>query len=112
MPHRLIAILAAIVALITLTPPLSANPLSQAKSAGILGEKPNGYVGVVAPNAPPSARQMAKRINQKRRAKYQEISRRNGAPLSSIEAMVGKKLQGRVQPGEFYMTPSGSWVKR
>ncbi len=90
-----------------------AGALGDAKAAGYLGEKPNGYVGIVNPNAPAHAHQLADRVNSGRRDKYRDISRRSGTSLNAIEAVAGQKLQKRVRPGEYYMPSSGAgWRQR
>ena len=88
------------------------SPLDQAKAAGYLGEQPNGYLGVVSPSAPETAQALAREINLKRRDRYQEIARDNGSSLSAVEMVVGAKLIGRAQPGEYVKGPDGAWVRR
>ena len=91
---------------------LAQSPLDQAKSAGYLGEQPDGYLGVVSPSAPEAVKALAREINLKRREKYTAIARDNGSTLSAVEQVVGAKLMGRAQSGEYIKSPNGSWVRR
>ena len=88
-----------------------AGPLDDAKAAGWLGERTDGYVGIL-PGAPTSAGTLARDINSKRRAKYQGIAAANGTSLQSVEVLVGEKLIKRATPGSFVMNANGQWVRR
>ena len=87
-----------------------AGPLDDAKAAGWVGERLDGYVGII-PGAPASATALAGGINSKRRNKYQGIAAANGTSLEAIEIMVGQKLIARARPGEIVMNASGQWVR-
>ncbi|MEG3638210.1 YdbL family protein [Magnetococcus sp. PR-3] len=91
---------------------LHASPLNDAKQAGYLGEKGDGYVGLVSNNAPSSIKQLMQEINLKRRAKYRQIAGKNGTSLRSVEGIVGQKLLDRTPRGTYMLSPSGSWVKK
>ena len=88
-----------------------AGPLDDAKAAGWLGERTDGYVGIL-PGAPSGAGALARDINTKRRAKYQGIAAANGTSLQAVEMLVGEKLIKRAKPGDFVMNASGQWVRR
>ena len=88
-----------------------AGPLDDAKAAGWVGERPDGYLGVV-PGAPASAQNLAQDINAKRRAKYQGVADAQGTSLAAVEAVAGEKLIGRASPGEMVMGASGQWVRK
>ena len=88
-----------------------AGPLGDAKAAGWVGERIDGYLGVIA-GAPASATTLAKGINSKRRAKYKGIAAANGSTIEAVQMLVGKKLIGRARPGEMVMNTSGQWVRK
>ncbi len=88
-----------------------AGPLDDAKAAGWLGERTDGYVGIL-PGAPSGAGALARDINAKRRAKYQGIAAANGTSLQAVEILVGQKLIARARPGEIVMNANGQWVRR
>ena len=90
--------------------PLFALSLDEAKSQGLVGEKTNGYLGVVVPgNAEAAA--LAKEINQKRRQAYEEIARRDGENLAAVETIAGEKAIQKTKPGNYVEGPGG-WVKK
>ena len=82
---------------LTLNQAMSA--LGDAKASGQLGEQPNGYLGVVRPGG--QADEIARLINQARRAEYQKVAQDNGISLSDVEAIAGKKAIDRTPAGQF-----------
>ena len=90
--------------------PLLALTLEEAKSRGLVGEKSNGYLGVVAAgNA--EAQALASDINQKRRQAYQEIANREKTNLKAVETLAGEKAIEKTKPGNMIEGPGG-WVKK
>ena len=89
-----------------------ADALGDAKGAGWLGERADGYLGVVDSAAPGGVKALAADINAKRRAKYQGIADANGTSLQAVEAIVGKKLIERAQSGQYIMDATGRWVPK
>ncbi len=85
--------------------------LHAAKQAGLIGEKPDGYLGLVR-SAPADVQQLVARINQKRRAHYQKIAARNGTTLRQVELLAGKKAIQKTPSGYFIQTPSGQWKRK
>ena len=89
-----------------------AGPLDDAKAAGWIGERVDGYLGVVNPKAPGSVKSMIQNVNAKRRAKYQGIANVNGTSLQAVEGIVGEKLVKRAKRGEFVMDATGRWLRK
>ncbi|TVR80104.1 MAG: DUF1318 domain-containing protein [Rhodospirillales bacterium] len=92
--------------------PAWAQSLDQAKDAGFVGERPDGYVGLVRGDAPDWARDLVTRINAERRARYAEIARRTGASVRDVAIVAGEKLVANAPRGHYVMTPQGTWVQR
>ena len=88
-----------------------AGPLDDAKAAGWVGERPDGYLGVV-PGAPADAQGLVDDINAKRRAKYQGIADSKNTDLAAVEAVAGEKLIDRASPGEMVMDASEQWLRK
>ncbi|HEX5677541.1 MAG TPA: YdbL family protein [Alcanivorax sp.] len=82
--------------------------LDSAKSQGLVGEQPNGYLGVV--KATPEAVELASEINEKRRQAYQRIARENGISLEQVANLAGQKAIEKTPSGEYVKTPTGQWV--
>ncbi len=83
--------------------------LGQAKASGQIGEKPNGYLGVIAPGG--QAAEIARLINEARRVEYQQVAKKNAIPLGDVEALAGKKTIDKTPAGQFIQS-GGQWVKK
>ena len=111
---RLFAIPALIVMLAGLgwSAPSWAISLQDAKAQGLVGEQPNGYLGLVKVGAAAEVKAMMADINAKRKKAYQSISQRNNTALSAVEALAGKKAIERTPAGQYVKMPSGQWLKK
>jgi uncharacterized protein YdbL (DUF1318 family) len=85
------------------------SSLADAKTAGYVGEKPDGYLGVV--RSVNQADEIARLINDARRAEYQRVAKQNGVQLGDVEAIAGKKAIDKTPAGQ-YIQLNGSWVKK
>ena len=104
----LLALLLALpAAAMTLNEAMSALPA--AKSAGQLGEQPNGYLGVVSNGG--DVAEIARQINAARKAEYQKVARDNGVALSDVELIAGQKAIDRTPRGQ-YIQVNGQWTKK
>ncbi|EKE72337.1 YdbL family protein [Gallaecimonas xiamenensis] len=84
--------------------------LDDAKGQGLLGEQPDGFLGVV--QATPEAVALAQDINQKRRDAYLQIARKNGISLEQVANLAGQKAIERTPKGQYIKTPEGQWVRK
>ena len=91
-----------------------AASLDEAKTAGYLGERPDGYVGLVRQDVPDWARQLVNDINAQRRNTYAEVAERTpGASVREVGIIAGRKLIERAPAGHHVMNEQGQWmVKR
>jgi uncharacterized protein YdbL (DUF1318 family) len=108
---RFLAVLVLMTGLFAATP-LSAQTLSlqEAQSRGFVGEKLDGYVGIVQ-NAPGVA-QLVNDVNLQRRQLYRDIARKNNIPLNTVERLAADKAINRAPSGEYVQDASGNWVKK
>ncbi len=90
--------------------PSFALSLDQAKAQGKVGEKPDGYLGVVVGS--PDVDQLVSKTNAERRRTYQEIAKKNGTTLATVEALAGKKALENTPGGQWVLTPAGQWRKK
>lgn len=103
---RLVSILFA--ALLT-SLPVAALELNEAKDLGLVGEMPNGYLGLIASSNPQAAALIAE-INIKRKSHYQGIANEQNTALDNIEKIAGEKLVKKAQAeGHYYMNVSAQW---
>jgi uncharacterized protein len=82
-----------------------------ARSAGKVGEQPDGYLGIVGASDP-ALQRLVDDINIKRRAVYAEKAKENSATLEAYALTAGCQAIARTVPGEKYRTPEGSWETR
>ncbi|WFL76767.1 YdbL family protein [Altererythrobacter arenosus] len=82
-----------------------------ARSSGKVGEKMDGYLGVVG-TATTDLQRLVDDINIKRRAVYAEKARANNATLEEYALTAGCLAIARTVPGEKYQAPDGSWQTR
>ncbi len=99
-------------ALVLVALPALAADLDGAKAAGQVGERVDGYVGLVDANAPDAVKELVERVNAGRRQKYAEIAAKRNAPVEAVAAQAGAKLTQRAQPGHYVMDASGRWKRK
>ncbi|MCB1993001.1 MAG: YdbL family protein [Geminicoccaceae bacterium] len=110
--RRVVMIAGGALALLGLWRKAWAVDLAEAKSAGQLGERIDGFVGVVSADAPPEVRALAGEINAGRRAEYAAIAKRQGVALEVVAQLAGEKLVQRAGPGEWILDADGRWLQR
>ncbi len=86
--------------------------LDEAKQQGLLGERPDGYLGLATASASSETVNLMKDINRKRRDVYKNIAEKNGTALSAVEALAGKKAIEKTPSGQFIMQPNGTWTPK
>lgn len=110
-------LLAATVAMVVVTgfvAPAQAqrNPAyAAARANGSVGEKPDGYLGIVGQETP-ELRSLVNDINIKRRAVYARKAQENNATLEQFAMTAGCQAIARTEPGEKYQAPDGNWKTR
>ena len=82
-----------------------------AREAGKVGEKPDGYLGIVGA-ADPALQRLVDDINIKRKAIYMEKAREQNATPEAYALTAGCQAIARTVPGEKYMAPDGTWQTR
>jgi uncharacterized protein YdbL (DUF1318 family) len=84
--------------------------LQTAKSKGLVGETPSGYLEAVKP---PSAdvKALIDDINAQRKQKFRDIAARNNTSLEAVEQLAGKKAIEKSTPGS-YIKIGGGWQKK
>ncbi|MEK9673226.1 MAG: YdbL family protein [Rhodospirillaceae bacterium] len=95
---------AGVLALVLMTGAAWALDLDGAKAQGLVGEKPDGYVGAVA-GGRADVQALVNDINTRRRAQYQVLAQKNGTSVTAVQQIVGQKLISRAGPG-------GQWVRK
>lgn len=88
----------------------STNPaVPLAKRAGWIGEKGDGYLGLVKPDAPQSIKDIQLEANEDRQRRYQVLADKHGVDVATVERVAGTRLVEKSLPGEFVMQEDGQW---
>ena len=82
-----------------------------ARASGQVGEKMDGYLGIVG-GADASLRRLVDDLNIKRRAVYADKAKAANATLEEYAFTAGCVAIARTSPGEKYQAPDGSWQTR
>lgn len=82
-----------------------------ARSSGQVGEKMDGYLGIVTAETP-ALRRIVNDINIKRRAVYARKAGAANATLEEYALTAGCIAISRTSPGEKYQAPNGNWQTR
>jgi uncharacterized protein YdbL (DUF1318 family) len=115
-PHSFMTWLRAAAAVLCLALTASiahADALDDARAKGLLGERPDGYVDVVNPNAGADIVSLKEQINAQRRKIYQQLAGEKGVPVEEVGALAAEKtISQKLKPGMYYMNSSGQWVQK
>ena len=85
--------------------------LDSARELGLVGERLDGYVGMIDSSSADAAALVAE-INQQRRVHYQDIANKQNTPLANIEKIAGEKLTGKARgQGFYYQSANGAWAR-
>ena len=95
---------------LVMTFPAWAISLDQAKNKGLIGEMPNGYIGIVVKSSEVST--LVKNVNKKRKELYLNLARKNKITMKQITALAGEKAIGKTRTGHFIKNSAGKWVKK
>lgn len=82
-----------------------------ARAAGQVGEKLDGYLGIVGVETP-ELRRLINDINIKRKAVYTERAQANSSTVEQYAFTAGCQAIARTTVGEKYQAPDGSWQTR
>ncbi len=104
--------LALVIALLPAPAPAEADALDEAKAAGWVGERNDGFIGLVRKDAPPDVRRLVKTVNDKREVVYDEIADEEGTTPVVVAARAGAKLIARAPAGHYVQNDRGDWVRK
>jgi len=101
-----------LLALAVAAPAAAQTPaVNAAITAGQVGERYDGYVGVAAPVSATVRSQIAT-INIRRRSLYSNLAASRGASPSDVGITAGCQLLARVAVGQAYLWNDGVWRRR
>lgn len=82
-----------------------------AKTQGLVGERTDGLLGIVA-SPTPELRDLVEKTNAERLEKYKGIAVKRGTQVDKVQAFAGKKLIESAASGEYIQSASGGWQKK
>ena len=86
--------------------------IDAAKSQGVVGERIDGYLGIVSDSTDASLRRKVQEINAKRRAVYDKLAAETGTRVEDVATLTGEEQIAGASKGEYYMDSSGSWKQK
>lgn len=89
--------------------------LDEIKSAGLVGERYDGLLGIVEPNTKGKDITKIKKfiddINKQRMQKYKELSTESSINTKQIQLLTGEKVMNNAIPGTYIM-PKNGWQRK
>jgi uncharacterized protein YdbL (DUF1318 family) len=108
---RRLVLLLALLAAVPGAAPAQSPAVYAARAAGLVGERYDGYLGIVGPVSPAVRNQVAT-INIQRRKLYSDLAARKGVSPQDVGITAGCALLARVAVGEMYTWADGRWRRR
>ena len=97
----------------TLSPANAGGPvIEQAQRDGLVGERIDGYLGVVDQKADPAIVRRVNEINAQRRTLYGQVARRENVPVETIARLTGEKQIANAPSGTYVMRGNASWTRK
>ena len=84
--------------------------LQDAKTARLVGEQTNGYLGLVVDS--PETRILVLTINAKRKHHYERIANKNNISLDEVAKLAAEKAIEAANSGHMIQNLQGQWQKK
>ena len=109
--RRLFLFLLALASLSAEGPAAAQDPatINAARRAGLIGERFDGYLGLVTPNPTAELRRQVGAINIRRRALYSQLAARRGVSPEEVGITTACSLLKRLNVGDYYLLGQGGW---
>ncbi|WP_293676012.1 YdbL family protein [uncultured Phenylobacterium sp.] len=89
------------------------SAVDAAKTAGVVGEQADGFLGFVKPSSDTALQAAVQEINEGRAALYRQAAAKNGVPVEAAGAAAYTSVvQAKLKPGEYYKPAGGSWMRK
>lgn len=86
--------------------------LHEAKAAGLVGERNDGYVGYVVSPPGSDVKAVVKEVNNKRRSKFSQSANSNNLKIEQVANRFYQRAMQATDKGNYYQDASGTWVKK
>lgn len=87
------------------------NVVDAAKTRGEIGERIDGYLGVVG-DPSPAVRAAMDEINIGRKAVYTRLAREQNVRIEVVARLTGEKQVEKAAKGEYVMGDDGRWTQK
>ncbi len=84
--------------------------ISELKSRGIVGEKPDGTIGFVVKDVPAGDAELVAEENAARRRIYALVASKRSMSAEQVGERHAERIKERAQEGELFMDSDGNWV--
>ena len=110
---RLIKSLTRVLFLLAFTTSMAfAASLDEAKAAGQIGEKQDGYIGFVQQNVPADVTALVADVNAQRRQRYEQIARENNIEIGQVAKLAFSRAVENTLSGNFVESRPGQWARK
>ncbi len=86
-----------------------AGEVARVKGSGAVGERADGYLGIVTPPNP-DAQKLIDRVDAARRVFYDRVAKQNAAPLGEVEKLAGANRLLDAAVGDWIQPPNVGWM--
>jgi len=86
--------------------------LSEAKAEGLVGERMDGLVGVVAEDPSRAVQDLVERVNAQRMEEYRGIAEETNASLEAVRARAARQLIQNLPEGQYFRDAAGRWRQK
>ncbi len=108
--HLVFPLVALFISLGVPNSPAKADALDDAKLAGVVGEKLDGYLAVL--KSTPQIEALVKDINQKREAAWGKIATKRALPITEVQKVFAEEVYERSEKGTMLQQLNGDWLKK
>jgi len=85
--------------------------LDQARAAGIVGERFDGYAMIRDAGASSALRQLVNDVNARRKQVYENRAASEGIPVAQVGRVYAQEISESAPPGTWYLSESGAWAQ-
>ena len=93
-------------------PVYAAMSLDAAKSQGLVGERPDGLLGVVGGAASGEVQALVKDVNARRMEIFKKVAKDKGQSVETVQKISGQEFIDRTPAGQYVMNAQGAWQKK
>lgn len=86
--------------------------LKEAKQAGLVGERNDGYVGYLVNPPSEETKAVVKSVNNKRREVFIDTARKNNLTVEQVALLFYQRAVEETEAGNFFQDPEGNWVEK